>query len=218
MSALGDHESRVKGDLMFEWKSQLVGSTEALYAVLDAMPHCVVVLGEGLDVRYLNSAARHEFGKTVDNDHGDTLGEALDCLHLGAASDACGQSEQCEQCVVRQAALDAASGQNAYRRCAVMQLHYGSDIRDVHLQVSASAVEDDAGKMVVISLEDVSENVHLRGLLPVCTSCRTVRDDANYMRQVESYLRDKPVQDFSHGLCPDCQKQLKPSFRSHDCA
>ncbi len=199
---------------MFEWKSQLVGNVEALHAVLDVMPHCVVVLGESLDVRYLNSAARREFGKTGDNDRTYSLGEALDCLHLGAASEDCGRSEQCEHCVVREAAADAAGGQNAYRRQAVMQLHYGSDIRDVHLRVSASAIEDTAGKIVVLSLEDVSENVHLRGLLPVCASCRTVRNDADYMRQVESYLRDKPVLDFSHGLCPDCQKQLKPSFKS----
>jgi hypothetical protein len=48
----------------------------------------------------------------------------------------------------------------------------------------------------------------LSGLLPICASCKKIRDDAGYWHQVEIYIRDHAEVDFSHGLCPDCQNDL----------
>ena len=48
----------------------------------------------------------------------------------------------------------------------------------------------------------------LSGLLPICASCKKIRDDAGYWHQVEVYIRDHAEVDFSHGLCPDCQDDL----------
>ncbi len=52
----------------------------------------------------------------------------------------------------------------------------------------------------------------LRGLLPICGSCKKVRDDAGYWHQVEEYLSAHSEVDFSHGLCPDCLKRLFPEY------
>ena len=48
----------------------------------------------------------------------------------------------------------------------------------------------------------------LSGLLPICASCKKIRDDAGYWHQVEVYIRDHTEVDFSHGLCPDCGDDL----------
>ncbi|MCB9422423.1 MAG: hypothetical protein H6667_21650 [Ardenticatenaceae bacterium] len=48
----------------------------------------------------------------------------------------------------------------------------------------------------------------LSGLLPICASCKKIRDDAGYWHQVEVYIRDHAEVDFSHGLCPDCSNDL----------
>jgi hypothetical protein len=50
----------------------------------------------------------------------------------------------------------------------------------------------------------------LRGLLPICASCKKIRDDQGYWTQVEVYVRDHTEADFSHGLCPDCHRALYP--------
>lgn len=60
-------------------------------------------------------------------------------------------------------------------------------------------------------------NVHqqvraLRGLLPICASCKKIRDDSGYWHQVESYLRSHAAVEFSHGICPDCMERLYPEF------
>ena len=50
----------------------------------------------------------------------------------------------------------------------------------------------------------------LKGLLPICASCKKIRDDQGYWKQVEEYLAEHSDAIFSHGLCPDCIKRLYP--------
>lgn len=52
----------------------------------------------------------------------------------------------------------------------------------------------------------------LRGLLPICASCKKIRDDEGYWQQVEVYIRDHSEADFTHGLCPDCLLKIYPDF------
>jgi YesN/AraC family two-component response regulator len=50
----------------------------------------------------------------------------------------------------------------------------------------------------------------LRGILPICSCCKKIRDDAGSWRQMESYIRDHSEAEFSHGYCPECaQKALE---------
>ena len=50
----------------------------------------------------------------------------------------------------------------------------------------------------------------LRGLIPICASCKKIRDDAGYWQQVDVYLREHTQAEFTHGLCPDCAAKLYP--------
>jgi ligand-binding sensor domain-containing protein len=50
----------------------------------------------------------------------------------------------------------------------------------------------------------------LRGLFPICASCKKIRDDQGYWSQIESYIRDHSEAEFSHSICPDCMKRLYP--------
>ncbi len=48
----------------------------------------------------------------------------------------------------------------------------------------------------------------LSGLLPICVSCKKIRDDKGYWTQLERYIRDHSEAEFTHGFCPDCVKKL----------
>ncbi|MDN5279986.1 MAG: hypothetical protein PWR01_3951 [Clostridiales bacterium] len=48
----------------------------------------------------------------------------------------------------------------------------------------------------------------LSGLLPICSSCKKIRDDKGYWNQLELYIKDHSEAEFSHGICPDCFKTL----------
>lgn len=52
----------------------------------------------------------------------------------------------------------------------------------------------------------------LSGFLPICASCKKIRDDKGYWNQIESYIRDHSEAEFSHGICPDCAKKLYPDI------
>lgn len=52
----------------------------------------------------------------------------------------------------------------------------------------------------------------LRGLLPICSHCKKIRDDKGYWKQVEVYIREHSEAEFSHGLCPDCVRKLYPEY------
>lgn len=57
------------------------------------------------------------------------------------------------------------------------------------------------------SLEQaLAEIKTLRGILPICSHCKRVRDDSGYWQQVEVYVRDRTYAEFSHGICPTCLK------------
>ena len=52
----------------------------------------------------------------------------------------------------------------------------------------------------------------LSGLLPICSSCKKIRDDQGYWQQVEHYLQRHSQATFTHGLCPDCIRKLYPDM------
>jgi len=62
-------------------------------------------------------------------------------------------------------------------------------------------------------LQEALANIKvLSGLLPICASCKRIRDDQGYWQQVEIYIRDHSEAEFSHGLCPDCARKLFPTY------
>jgi len=48
----------------------------------------------------------------------------------------------------------------------------------------------------------------LSGLIPICASCKKIRDDKGYWNQLENYIQEHSEAEFSHGFCPDCMKKL----------
>ncbi len=53
---------------------------------------------------------------------------------------------------------------------------------------------------------------HMEGILPVCASCKRIRDGKGSWHQIESYIQDASEAQFSHGICPDCAERLYPEL------
>ena len=52
----------------------------------------------------------------------------------------------------------------------------------------------------------------LRGLLPICASCKRIRDGQGNWSQIEAYIKVHSEADFSHGICPECARRLYPEY------
>jgi PAS domain S-box-containing protein len=50
---------------------------------------------------------------------------------------------------------------------------------------------------------------HLHGLLPICAWCKKIRDDQGYWKQVEVYIEEHSGAEFTHSMCPECQKKME---------
>jgi len=56
----------------------------------------------------------------------------------------------------------------------------------------------------------------LKGILPICASCKKIRDDEGYWQKIEVYVRDHTEANFSHGYCPECaEKALQEIRKAH---
>ncbi len=66
---------------------------------------------------------------------------------------------------------------------------------------------------LIVELKDAIDKVKtMSGLLPICSSCKKIRDDKGYWNQIESYIRSHSNANFSHSICPACAKKLYPDF------
>ena len=64
-----------------------------------------------------------------------------------------------------------------------------------------------------VQLQEALDNIKtLKGFIPICASCKKIRDDEGFWEQVEVYVRDHTEAEFSHGICPDCAHELYPEF------
>lgn len=103
------------------------------------------------------------------------------------------------------------------------------DGREVHLAISVSPIKNSVGRIIGASMiaRDIDEKKRyeqererliaelrtaidqvqtLHGLLPICASCKKIRDDRGYWTQVEVYVMARSKAEFTHGICPECEK------------
>ena len=74
---------------------------------------------------------------------------------------------------------------------------------------------ENAKAELIDELQEALERVNLlSGMLPICASCKKIRDDKGYWKQIESYIRDHSEAEFSHGICPECAEKLYPDIFS----
>lgn len=70
----------------------------------------------------------------------------------------------------------------------------------------------------IVELEDALREIRtLSGLLPICSSCKRIRDDQGYWNQIDTYIGERSDAKFSHSICPACQESyLRDSDRQSD--
>jgi hypothetical protein len=73
--------------------------------------------------------------------------------------------------------------------------------------------ETEARKELETALAEVKT---LRGIIPICASCKNIRDDKGYWHRVEAYITEHSEVGFTHGICPVCAEKLYPGLLDDD--
>lgn len=64
---------------------------------------------------------------------------------------------------------------------------------------------------LIVELQEALANVkRLGGLLPICASCKKIRDDQGYWNRLEVFIHEHSEAEFTHSICPECMKKLYP--------
>jgi DNA-binding LacI/PurR family transcriptional regulator len=125
--------------------------------------------------------------------------------------------------------MEERTQQSRVRPLVLMRLHHdGSDLGFVicgvaspdgslYLALQSQLSNRLKGNALLEAVRDYSRELETRvktlsGFLPICASCKKIRDDKGYWNQVEAYISEHSEVEFSHGLCPDCAKKLYPDI------
>lgn len=86
-------------------------------------------------------------------------------------------------------------------------LVYEGSLEDIDKRKLA---EEEREKLILELQEALAKVKTLGGLLPICASCKKIRDDNGYWNQIEEFIQTRSDAEFTHSFCPDCMKNLYP--------
>lgn len=91
------------------------------------------------------------------------------------------------------------------------------DINELRSAIEIAMIKYDAAKQqeaLIAQLQSAQREVNtLSGLLPICASCKRIRnDDDSSWQQIEDYIASHTAADFTHGICPECAHRLYPEL------
>ncbi len=173
-----------------------------LRAIFDAMPLPAFIVDADVRIQDCNRAAAQLLGPQPLLALHRRGGDALHCLH--AEANGCGGSEHCQDCVIRNSVKQALTGGDTHRQMHKAELRAQGRTVVIDLLVTTTPLPDSEPARALLILEDVSELLTLRGLIPICAQCKKIRDDQQYWHSLESYLHTHMNLKLSHGLCPAC--------------
>lgn len=187
---------------------KLINHADFMKAVIDAFPSPLFVVDEDVRILEYNKAAE----ALLDEDKTLTLrrkgGDALHCIHALETPEGCGRAPFCADCVIRNSVGEAFSGRSVVRKKTQAELIVKGSAARIHLLVTASPFAYENEQLALLVLEDMTETVSLRSLLPICAKCKKIRDDKSYWQKLETYFKNHMDMDFTHGLCPECAEEF----------
>lgn len=95
----------------------------------------------------------------------------------------------------------------------------GDIVRFVHIAkdiTERNKLEQEREKLISELQDALAEIRTLKGFIPICASCKKIRNDKGYWEQMEAYITRRSEAKFTHGVCPACAKKLYPQLFDKD--
>ena len=87
------------------------------------------------------------------------------------------------------------------------------EARDVELLCGSIVIN--SGSFLFLTVNDINDEKALRGVIPICSHCKQIRDRESEWYPIEAYIQRHSEATFSHGLCPTCARHHYPSLYEH---
>ncbi|MEW6220895.1 MAG: response regulator [Thermodesulfobacteriota bacterium] len=192
-----------------------------LSTTLRSIGDAVIATDAQARVSFMNPVAQRLTGWSLAEAGGRPLAEVLKIID--------GETGEAGECPATRVIRDKAVVSLGYHRLRAR------DGEEIPIDDSAAPIQNDQGAIlgVVIVFSDITKRRQaeeereqlirelqdalaeikvLKGILPICASCKKIRDDAGYWNQLETYIQKHTDVQFSHGLCHECARRLYPQF------
>jgi PAS domain-containing protein len=192
---------------------QIFMGNDSFETIFNTMPIPVFIVDNDVRILGYNLASAQLF-----NDDRSILkmrcGDAFLCINARDTLDGCGGGELCKKCVIRNAVTKLYSGIKVEKVRTQMNLIRGEKIDQVQMLVTTTPIKLNNELFALVILEDVTELMELRNLIPICSYCKKVRDDKEYWEAIENYLYKHFNFLFTHGVCPECAEKIDRDLKN----
>ncbi|MCX5893752.1 MAG: hypothetical protein NTW80_12435 [Deltaproteobacteria bacterium] len=185
---------------------------DIVVSLLDAIPSPIFLVDDDVKIIGYNLAASQMLSSEPELIIRRRAGEVLHCLHSTEAPGGCGRAEFCQDCLVRNTVYESLLGRRVVRRKIKMELVQEGHSREIYLLVTTAPCNYQGNSLVLLILEDISELMEIKSILPICAHCKKIRNDQKYWQSVEKYFGEHMDLEFTHGICPDCVQKFYPDF------
>lgn len=194
-------------------------SPQVLEEILITAPAGIVIVDQGGRIIFFNREAEKIFGYPA----GEVMGQSLELLlperfrhrHLAQRKGFLEEPSDRPMGHDRNVFGKHRDGSEVPLEVGLSYIHAGSTVlvSAVVVDISRRKRVEEEREVLIAELQAALEQVkQLSGLLPICASCKKIKDDNGSWNQIELYIRDHSEAEFSHGLCPDCAKKLYPEL------
>lgn len=185
-----------------------MGESEIVASVLDAIPSPIFVVDDDVRIVGVNLAGSQMLAQNPEMVIRRRAGEILHCVHSTETPGGCGQAPACQDCPVRQSVNESVRHHRVVRKKAKMVLEREGGAVPMYLLVTSAPFIYQDQAMILLTLEDISELMELADLVPICSYCKKIRNDQDAWIGLENYFKEHLDLEFTHGICPECSKQL----------
>lgn len=183
--------------------------------LLEAIPDPVVVYDPQHRITYINEAFEGTYGWTKN----ELLGRKIDFVppeEVEKTKEEWRRTLRGEK-VFFETKRKTKDGRllNIQLRTAILKDRLGNHSSSIviHRDVTVlKQAELDRERLISKLKQALAEVKTLNGLIPICASCKKIRDDRGYWKQIEAYIRDHSDAEFSHSICPKCARKLYPNL------
>jgi PAS domain-containing protein len=192
------------------WK--IPDKSDVIETVLNAIPLPIFIVDEDVRIFWSNQSATPLLDEEPDLVFLRRCGDVFHCVHAMESREGCGRAIFCPDCPIRNSVKRSIQGQQVVREKSKLRMAGKDQVVVVNLLVTTAPFPHQDESLVLLILEDISELIKLKRIVPICAYCKKIRTDESYWQSVEEYFRLHLSLDFSHGVCPECARKNFPNF------
>jgi PAS domain-containing protein len=187
---------------------KLLEKGDFIESILNAIPLPIFLVDEDVRIYWSNQSAAPLLDREPDLVFLMRCGEVLHCQHALESTAGCGRTEFCKDCPIRNSVQQSIKGKRVVRKKNKMQMVGKGRVVEINMLVTTAPFVYQGESLVLLILEDISELLELKSIVPICAYCKKIRNDDAFWQSVEHYFKVHFSVDFSHGVCPECEKKL----------